>query len=151
MPQFPRFLNQAQRKVLKLVIGSNISPSDISKGASPSDVSNLARSSVYGLVLWASRRQATVRLYGPGSRSVYLVRLIVFLPEPGDLRLSQCVILPADIPEVPLDRLTGNGFQELRGFGVFSPVAILQLVLQIGTLQISKDKVTLTISPQAPR
>ena len=91
---------------MKLVIGSNISPSDISKGASPSDVNNLARSSVYGLMLWASRRQAAVQLHGPASRSVYLVRLIVFLPEPRDLRLSQRVILPADIPEVPLDRFT---------------------------------------------
>lgn len=43
--------------------------------------------------------------------SAYLVRLIVFLPEPGDLRLGQRVMFPGDAPRVPLDGLIGDGFQ----------------------------------------
>ena len=54
----------------------------------------------------------------------YLERLVVLLPEPGDLRPSQCV-LPAKAP-VPLDRLTGDGRQQRRGL-VESGPGLLEL------------------------
>ena len=49
----------------------------------------------------------------------YLERLVVLIPEPGDLRPSQCV-LPAEAP-VPLDRLTGDGRQQWRGLAESGP------------------------------
>lgn len=46
----------------------------------------------------------------PKAQSSYLVWLIVFIPQSGDFWLSQCFILPVDVPRVHLDGVTGDGF-----------------------------------------
>lgn len=53
----------------------------------------------------------------------YLERLVVLLPEPGDLRPSQC-ILPAEAAPIPLDRLAGDGRQQQRGLVESGPVLL---------------------------
>lgn len=55
----------------------------------------------------------------------YLERLVVLLPEPGDLWPSQCV-LPAEAAPIPLDRLAGDGCQQQRGL-VESGLVLLEL------------------------
>ena len=81
----------------------------------------------------------------------YLERLVVLLPEPRDLRPSQCVLLPTEAAPVPLDRLTGDGRQQWRGLVGSGPV-----FLELGEKDMAHSRKENTLmgggppGPQAP-